>query len=241
MLADPKAYLSLLPVAEKRAEPVLAVFRAELTKKATYSWNDPPLVSSWTNPDASIVSQIGSAQGIVWERFAFCQTMPMDEFLMTAEALRKSGYRPVRFRPYSDGPVSNVAAVWTRDGRNWRIAYGRTADEVRQEDERNKKDNFIPVDVAGYVTTDTGGKPADCYAALWVEKTGDEDARMYVGFSADEQALIHDQLKNEKLIAQTLHASIGSNGVMRYCGVCARPSRSRRHSSDVWKPVRGQL
>ena len=63
-----------------------------------------------------------------------------------------------------------VAAVWTRDGRTWRISSGLTADEVRQQDERNKKDKFLPVDVAGYVTTDTDGKPADRYAALWVEK-----------------------------------------------------------------------
>ena len=181
MVADPKAYLSLFPVAEKRAEQVMPIFQAELAKKATYSWNDPPLVSSWTKPDAALVSRIESAQGILSERFAFCQTMPLDEFLTTAEALRKSGYRPVRFRPYADGQVVRVAAVWTRDGRNWRIAHGLTAEEVRQQDERNKKDKFIPVDVAGYAATDAGGKPADRYAALWVEKTGDEDARMYVG------------------------------------------------------------
>ena len=48
-------------------------------------------------------SQIESAQGMLAERFAFCQTMPLDEFLTTAEALRHSGYRPIRFRPYADG------------------------------------------------------------------------------------------------------------------------------------------
>ena len=156
MVADPKAYLSLFPVAEKRAEQILPVFQAELAKKATYSWNDPPLDPSWTKPDAALVSRIESAQGILAERFAFCQTMPLDEFLTTAEALRKSGYRPVRFRPYADGQTVRVAAVWTRDGRNWRISSGLTADEVRQQDERNKKDKFIPVDVAGYVANRQG-------------------------------------------------------------------------------------
>src|SRR5208283_2591467 len=108
---------------------------------------------------------------------------PLDEFLATAEALRRSGYRPIRFRPYADGKTLHVAAVWTRDGRNWRISSGMTADEVRQQDERNKKDRFLPADGAGYEATDTGGKPADRYAALWVEKSGDDDARMYVGLS----------------------------------------------------------
>ena len=223
MVSDPKAYLSLFPVAEKRAEQVLPVFQAELAKKATYSWNDPPLDPSWTKPDAALVSRIESAQGILTERFAFCQTMPLDEFLTTAEALRKSGYRPLRFRPYADGQVVRVAAVWTRDGRNWRISSGLTADEVRQQDERNKKDRFLPVDVAGYVTTDKDGKPADRYAALWVEKSGDDDARLYVGMTADEETEVQDKLKDEKLIPRTLHAMIGSDGRTRYCGVWGRP------------------
>ena len=135
MVADPKAYLSLFPVAEKRAEQVLPILQAEIVKKATYSWNDPPLDPSWTKPDDTFVSRIESAQGMINERFAFCQTMPLDEFLTTAEALRKSGYRPMRFRPYADEHVVRVAAVWARDGRNWRICSGLTADEVRQQDE----------------------------------------------------------------------------------------------------------
>ena len=181
MVSDPKAYLSLFPVAEKKAEQVLPMFRAELAKKATYSWNDPPLDPSWTKPDAALVSRIESAQGILAERFAFCQTIRLDEFLTTAEALRKSGYRPIRFRPYSDEKAVRVAGIWTRDGRPWRMSSGLTADEVRQQDERTKKDKFLPVDVAGYETTDAAGKPADRYAALWVENTGDDDARLYVG------------------------------------------------------------
>ena len=97
-----------------------------------------------------------------------------------------SGYRPVRFRPYADGRTVRVAAVWTRDGRSWRISSGLTADDVRRQDDRNRKDKFLPVDVAGYVATDKDGKPADRYAALWVEKSGDDDARLYVGTTADE-------------------------------------------------------
>src|SRR4029077_10919899 len=122
-------------------------------------WDDPPLILSWSKADASLASRIESAQGILTERFAFCQTMPLDEFLTTAEGLRRSGYRPTRLRPYADGQVVRVAAVWTRDGRNWRISSRLTTNEVRQQDERNRKDKFLPVDVAGYVTTDSGGKP----------------------------------------------------------------------------------
>ena len=49
MVADPKAYVSLFPVAEKRAKKVFPVFQAELAKKATYCWNDPPLIPRGQN------------------------------------------------------------------------------------------------------------------------------------------------------------------------------------------------
>jgi hypothetical protein len=81
------------------------------------------------------VSRIESAQGMLSEQFAFCQTMPFDEFLTTADALRASCYRPVRLRPYSDGETVRVAAVWTRDGRPWRILSKLTPEEVRKEAE----------------------------------------------------------------------------------------------------------
>ena len=223
MVSDPKAYLSLFPIAGKRAKLVLPVFQAELVKKATYSWNDPPLNPSWTDPSANLVSGIESAQGILSERFAFCQTMPMEEFLTTALALRNSGYRPTRFRPYIDGQVTRVAAVWIRDGRPWRISSDLTVEKLRQQDERNKREKLIPVDVAGYTATEKDGKAADRYAALWVEKTPDDDARLYVGSTQDEEALEQDKLNNDKLIPRSLHTTIGSDGRTRYCGVWGRP------------------
>ena len=223
MDADFKAYAAFFPIAQRQESKTLPLFQAEISKKATYSWNDPPLDPSWTTPDATLTGKIESAQGMFAERFAFYQTMPLDEFVKVAEALRKSGYRPVRFRPYADGQVVRVAAVWTRDGRNWRIASGLTADEVRQQEERNKKDKFLPVDVAGYVATEIDGKPADRCAALWVEKSGDDDARLYVGTTADEEDEVQDKLKEAKLIPQTQNAMIGAEGRTRYCGVWGRP------------------
>jgi eukaryotic-like serine/threonine-protein kinase len=223
MVSGPKSFLSLFPVAERQSEKTLPLFQAELVKNATYSWHDSPLNPSWTKPDLALVSRIDSAHGILTERFALCQTMPLDEFLTTAEALRNSGYRPVRFRPYADEQAVRVATVWTRDGRNWRISSGLTADEVREQDERNKKDKFHPVDVAGYLETEKDSKPTDRYAALWVENPGDDDARLYVGITAEEQDENHDKLKDAKLIPRTLNAMIGYEDRAKYCGVWGRP------------------
>ncbi len=286
--ADPTAYAAFFSIAQREASTTLPLFQKELATKATHSWNDHALNSAWTKPDAALESRIESAQGMLLERFAFCQTMLMDEFLTTAETLRESGYRPVRFRPYSDGQVVRVAAVWTRDGRPWRLAVGLSAEQLRAQDDELQRANvgrgspdpahrvdrrspnadaapdqgrpsvpdragsgdprptggdprptggdprptggdprptpsFIPVDVAGYVTTDTAGAPGDRYVALWVEKTRDDVARLYVGAAADEETDIQNTLNDEKLIPRTLHAMVGVDGRTRHCGVWGRP------------------
>ncbi len=241
MVAGSKEYLSLFPVAARSAEQIVPVFQAELSKRATYSWHDVPLDPSWTQPDASLVSRLEQTQGILAARFAFCQTMPIDEFLTTALALRSLGYRPVSFRPYADGQTLRVAAVWTRDGRNWRIVSSLTADAIRQQDERNKNEKFLPVDVAGYVTIDKDAKPTDHYAALWVEKSGEDDARLYVGISADRETEVHDALFEAKLIPRTQNAMIGPDGRAQLLRRLGTTPRSRRHRSDHSKPARGKL
>src|SRR5262249_5386355 len=70
------------------------------------------------------------------------------------------------------------------------------------------------------------GQPADRHSALWVEKSGDDDARMYVGATADEQKEAQGQFEEAKLIPRTLHATSGVDGRTRYCGVWGRPSRA---------------
>ena len=81
MVADPEGVCEALPGRREAGRNRSCLFfQAELAKKATYSWNDPPLDPSWTKPDAALVSRIESAQGMLAERFAFCQTMPLDEF-----------------------------------------------------------------------------------------------------------------------------------------------------------------
>jgi hypothetical protein len=144
MAADPKAYLALFPIATRHAEKVLPHFKAELLKSVPFDWNDPPLDASWTRPDPALASRIEAAQGQLEERFAFCQAMPLDEFLTTALALRPSGYRPVRVQPFADGPAVKVAAAWTRDERKWRIASGLAAGEVYPRDASHRRENFIP-------------------------------------------------------------------------------------------------
>ena len=207
MDADPMAYADFFPFAQRQESKTLPLFQAEISKKATYSWNDPPLDPSWTTPDSTLTGKIESAQGMLAERFAFCQTMPLDEFLTTAEAIRPSGYRPIRFRPYANGKNVLVAAVWVRDSRPWRIAHDQSTDEIRQTDERNRKEGYLSVDVVGYLSAGgDDGKPTSRFAALWAQRTGpDDDARMVMASSVAELTKVQEQLKDAGLVPLTLH------------------------------------
>jgi len=101
------------------------------------------------------------------ERFAFCQTLPMEGFVNMVDQLRTSGYRPIRCRPYIDGKTMRVAAVWTRDGHPWRMAYNQSVDEILHTDEQNRKEGYLPVDVAGYLAAGgQEGKHPLCFAAF---------------------------------------------------------------------------
>ena len=170
MDADRKAYAACFPIVQYHEPLTSPLLQAEIARKLTFPWADPPVDPSWTTPDLTLTGTIESAQGMLTDRFAFCQTMPLDDAITTAEALRPSGYRPIRFRPYADGGTVRVAAVWARDGRPWRTAHNQTADEIHQTDERNRKEGYLPVEVAGYLAVGgQEGKPTSRFAALWRE------------------------------------------------------------------------
>ena len=91
MDAQPKAYASLFPIAQRLETKTLPLFQDEIGRTLAPTWNDPPLDLSWTKPDAILTAKIESAQGMFTERFAFCQTMPLEEFLKVVEQFAPLG------------------------------------------------------------------------------------------------------------------------------------------------------
>src|SRR5262249_47858282 len=121
--ATPGQHALLLPKVQLHRDFVLPRLTAELAKKPKHDWHDPPRPASWIPAEAASWQALDTAEGMCAERFAFCRTMPLDQFLRSAEALRKSGYRPIKFRPYRVNDAVQVAAVWTRDGQDWQITH----------------------------------------------------------------------------------------------------------------------
>jgi serine/threonine protein kinase/formylglycine-generating enzyme required for sulfatase activity/tetratricopeptide (TPR) repeat protein len=240
-VSDPGAFVKLFPAAEMQAEKTIPIFQAELSRRATASWNDPPDDRPEPRVEADLLGRVEAAQGMVSEHFAFCQTMPMAEFLRITEELRRSGYRPVRFRPYHDGQAVRVAAVWTRDRRKWRIASGLNADRMRQLDERNRREGYLPRDVAGYRETNPEGKPIVLMAALWAERTlPDDDSQISIGASADELKTIQERLGADQMVPRAMQVLHGPDERILFCCVWRRGAPIDGHPyqwGDLWEPA----
>jgi formylglycine-generating enzyme required for sulfatase activity len=161
----------------------------ELTRQPQAKWNDPPLNRDWRDPDATVRRQVEAASGVIADRFAFCQRMPLATFLTASESLTQSGYRPVRFRPFAGQSSIEVAAVWTRDGRVWQIAHGLSREAISKRFEELENKGFAMEDLAGY--RDGTLK----FGAIWVAKSPlHEDVRILVGLSEQELAAKYDLL-----------------------------------------------
>jgi formylglycine-generating enzyme required for sulfatase activity len=150
--AEPYQFAALLRRLESYREQSVAVLLRELQRTLEPDWRDVPLNPRWQAPARALVREVEGAQGLVAERFALCQTLPLGRLQAVAEALRPCGYRPVRVRPYPTGNGLQAAVVWTRDGRAWRLLPGATAEEVRQQEGAWRKEGLLPEDVAGFVT-----------------------------------------------------------------------------------------
>ena len=197
----------------------LPLFQAEIARKLTCLWNDPPLDPSWSTLDAILTAKIESAQGMLAEQLAFCQTMALDEFLTTAEAIRPSGYRPVRFRPYAEG---RRLRVW-RSGPVMGVLGGslRSVRRRHPTDRRAESQGGLPSGRGRRLPGWGGGRASPPPASPPCgRRTGsDDDARMVVASSVAELTKVQEQLKNAGLVPLTLHAWRQADDKLSYSGV----------------------
>jgi formylglycine-generating enzyme required for sulfatase activity len=100
LAADPVSDKALFPALQQHQASAVRNLEAVLEKRLEPDWKDAPPDPAWTEPAAAVRARIESAHGMIAERFAFCQDMPLFEFLELAESLRTSGYRPTRIRPH---------------------------------------------------------------------------------------------------------------------------------------------
>jgi formylglycine-generating enzyme required for sulfatase activity len=192
----------LYPKFRGHGEGGLALLGAELGQGTRPQWTDPPLNPSWEEPDAGSKRRIETAQGLLAERFAFTQTMPLADFVAVAEGLRKSGYRPTRFRPYAAGKAVRVAAIWTRDGRDWQTVYDLDKEQMARHDEDLRHKGYVPEDVAGYLSNGLR------YAAIWVAgEAGAGGRRLSLGVPVADHQADFNRLVEQRFVPTTVQVT----------------------------------
>ena len=135
MDADPKAYLSLFPLAQRRAEKTVPAFQAELGKTALFDWNDRPIEATWTTPGRRARRTDRGGRGPARRAVRgmpddAARRVPGDRSCSGCRATARSGSAP-----YADAAIEAASRPSGpgRDARNWRLATGQTPDEVRRQ------------------------------------------------------------------------------------------------------------
>jgi serine/threonine protein kinase/formylglycine-generating enzyme required for sulfatase activity len=225
--ATPAQYAVLYPALHEHGRRAIELMESELARVTQFHWKDGPLSADWQPVAAALVRQIENAGGMLAERMAFCQTMPLPQFLVLAEQLRLSGYRPTRFRPYDHGGEVRVAAVWTRDSRDWQLVCGVSASEVRRRNTEWRKKGYAPIDTAGYVGQGERG-PTEYYTGLWMHMGSEaEDYRLIAGLTpADFDTQVKSQAPKGigPISAQSL---LAGDNKPRFSVVLWRPGNER--------------
>jgi serine/threonine protein kinase/formylglycine-generating enzyme required for sulfatase activity len=189
----------LLPSLLEHRSEAIGSMDLELEQTLVPDWKDQPIDLAWSKPSRALVDKLDTAHGIITDRFAFCQTLPLDDFLAMGDALRSRGYRPTCFRPCRVSEAIQVAAVWTRDGRNWQLAYDLSASELRRQDSKLRQTGLLPVDIAVYLSGES-----ERYAALWgMPDRETADAKLGLELSEDAFAAAWQRMQKAGFMPRT--------------------------------------
>jgi formylglycine-generating enzyme required for sulfatase activity len=127
-----------------------------------------PRTTSSAASESTARRTIEAAHGMLTDRAAFCQTLPLGNFVSLCEELKAIGYRPTWFHPFLLEGMPRIAAVWRRQSNPWMLLGPASAAEIEREDKRLRgrglEPAFISAVIPGTGTGPAGGK----YFAVWI-------------------------------------------------------------------------
>jgi formylglycine-generating enzyme required for sulfatase activity len=229
--SDPRSFGLLLPAVRRDRRRALDLLGAEMAREPVADWDDPP-GQSWPQPDPGILGTLTAAGGMLSDRFALAQTLPLADFEPLAKELARAGYRPSCFRPFTTPERVRVAVVWLRDGRDWEWVADATAEKVRRQDEACRKKGLLPADLAA---CPAGPDRALKFAALWAAPGDDlADASLYVDVPDDQHQQYWGPLNDKEFIPRTNLPGSGPDGQPRYSSVRWKLRRTAPEYRDTW-------
>jgi formylglycine-generating enzyme required for sulfatase activity/tetratricopeptide (TPR) repeat protein len=239
--ADAVSDKLLFPVLQQHQTTAVKNLEAVLAQRLEPDWRDAPLDPTWTEASPAIRAQIESAHGMITERFAFCQDMPLPQFLELAETLRESGYRPTRVRPHQsllplaggeggrrpDEGVADLAAtsdlavsaIWTRDSKRWHIDPSLKPIDLPAPEAPASKDGLLLADIAPLPLADETTEPE--FIALWAEPANaEEQRRMLFDLTEAELRAANTAFPEKGFPSQsTISVRTDANGQRRYAAI----------------------
>jgi formylglycine-generating enzyme required for sulfatase activity/tetratricopeptide (TPR) repeat protein len=216
MESDGRTFGRFVALLAPHAAGAVPDLEAELVRQPTPEADATP--PAWPAPETAAAHRVEEADGLVHEWFALCQTLPLAELAGVAEGLRAGGYRPVRVRPYADGPTARVAVVWARDGRGWRLRTDLAPEAVTAADRAARADGFVPADAAGYLA------PQERYAVVWAAALpAGGEFRLFTGVPEPWVTDEWRALERQGLVQLTHRILDLPEGGRRHAAVWARP------------------
>ncbi len=217
----------LRPLMQKHAEPILARLRREVDWPLHFSVAPPP-DPAWAGPADALRKEVEGAGGIVSERFAMCQALPLARLKPVLESMGRAGYRPVSARPWVGG-AARAAVAWRRDGGEWKYEDGLTAAAARERNEAARKTGMVPIDVAPY--PDAGGER---FALLWRKRERDEQAVLYLASTVAGHPAITRDCQQRGFRPCVLRASVGPWGT-RLSGIWRGREGDNPEGPPFWR------
>ena len=244
LTADVATHSKLFLILQRHQQAAVANLESVLARTLESKWADEPLDAAWNQPSPAARAQVESAHGLIADRFAFCQDMPLPQFLEVTEALRTSGYRPTRVRPWqtiparpllslegekvADRPAEGVpdassssaptliAAIWTRDHQRWELQNGLARTNLPAADAPAAKDGMLLTDVG--VLSENLSSP---FIALWSDPLSpEEQRRVLLDVTDAEFTLAQTELTKQGFGSQcTMTVRVDAHGRRRYTGI----------------------
>ena len=239
LAADATSDKTLFPVLKPHGPTAVKNLEVILDRSLAHDWHDGPLDAAWTDPSLVVRARIESAHGLITERVAFCQDMPLPQFLEVIEALRASGYRPLRVRPHAEREGCHVAAVWTRDSKRWHCETNLAKSDLPASDTPAAKDGLLLSDIAPLPTADSSAEPR--FIALWSEpaSTG-EQHRVCIDIAEPVLTATESELTSQGWTSQcTITVRTDLNGHRLYSAIWSNhgAASTRRISPDRFELI----
>ncbi len=230
--AQPKQFAALFDELASHTEAAKIKIETIVDREPTYNWNDVAINPKWKPITPEIRTKFTKANGLLDDHFAYVQKMPLAEFKTCADVLRKSGYRPTRLRPYAIASAVYVSAIFTRDGRDWRIESGCSEQELHDKEARMRIDGFNLIDACPYIAY-TNREPSHKYAALWSARPDDSsETRLVTCLGTTEFVSKLKFMTESGFAALTSMATLRlATGDVQVCGVCESSTKPRNFSS----------